>query len=44
MYLCASTIDSASFTERLEAASAGGYIGIGLRPSHYQAADPGGSR
>jgi sugar phosphate isomerase/epimerase len=38
MYLCASTIDGASFTERLEAASAGGYTGIGLRPSHYHAA------
>jgi sugar phosphate isomerase/epimerase len=38
MYLCASTVDGASFEQRLEAASAGGYAGIGLRPSHYQAA------
>jgi sugar phosphate isomerase/epimerase len=38
MYLCASTIDGASFQQRLEAASAAGYAGIGLRPSHYQAA------
>src|ERR1700689_1809432 len=38
MYLCASTVDGASFRQRLEAASAGGYAGIGLRPSHYQAA------
>jgi sugar phosphate isomerase/epimerase len=38
MYLCASTVDGASFGQRLEAASAGGYAGIGLRPSHYQAA------
>jgi sugar phosphate isomerase/epimerase len=37
MYLCASTVDGASFQQRLEAASAGGYAGIGLRPSHYQA-------
>jgi sugar phosphate isomerase/epimerase len=38
MYLCASTIDGASFQQRLEAASAGGYAGIGLRPGHYKAA------
>jgi sugar phosphate isomerase/epimerase len=38
MYLCASTIDGASFRQRLDAASAGGYAGLGLRPSHYQAA------
>ena len=38
MYLCASTIDGASFQQRLEAASAGGYVGIGLRPGHYKAA------
>ena len=38
MYLCASTVDGASFQQRLEAASAGGYAGIGLRPSHYQTA------
>ncbi len=28
MYLCASTIDGASFQQRLEAASAAGYAGI----------------
>src|ERR1700721_1934280 len=38
MYLCASTVDGASFQQRLEAASAGGYAGLGLRPSHYRAA------
>jgi sugar phosphate isomerase/epimerase len=38
LYLCASPVDGASFQQRLEAASAGGYAGIGLRPSHYQAA------
>jgi len=38
LYLCASTVDGASFQQRLEAASAGGYAGIGLRPSHYKAA------
>ena len=38
MYLCASAIDGASFQQRLEAASAGGYTGIGLRPGHYKAA------
>jgi sugar phosphate isomerase/epimerase len=35
MYLSASTIDKAGFVERLDAATAGGYAGIGLRPSHY---------
>ena len=35
LYLCASTIDRASFQERLDAAFAGGYAGIGLRPGHY---------
>ena len=38
LYLCASTIDRASFQQRLKAASAGGYAGIGLRPGHYKAA------
>ena len=38
MYLCASTIEGASFQQRLKAASAGEYAGIGLRPGHYQAA------
>src|SRR5271169_1035200 len=38
MYLCASTIDGASFQQRREAASAGGYAGIGLRPGHHKAA------
>ena len=38
LYLCASTIDGASFQQRLKAASAGGYAGIGLRPGHYKAA------
>jgi sugar phosphate isomerase/epimerase len=38
IYLCASTIDGASFQQRLEAASAGRYAGIGLRPGHYKAA------
>ena len=41
MYLCASTIEGASFQQRLEAASAGEYAGIGLRPGHYQAARAG---
>src|SRR5580700_2789632 len=38
LYLCASTIDRASFQQRLEAASAGGFAGLGLRPGHYRAA------
>ncbi len=38
MYLSASTIDTAPFTERLDAAAASGYDGIGLRPTHYKAA------
>ena len=36
MYLCAWTIDGASFLQRLHAVSAGGYAGIGLRPGHYK--------
>lgn len=42
LYLCASTIDGASFQQRLEAASAGGYVGIGLRPGHYKRRGPKG--
>jgi sugar phosphate isomerase/epimerase len=38
LYLSASTIDQAGWTERLDAATAGGYTGIGLRPTHYKAA------
>ncbi|MCW2525162.1 MAG: Xylose isomerase domain protein barrel [Pseudonocardiales bacterium] len=38
LYLSASTIEKATWTERLDAAFAGGYQGIGLRPSHYKAA------
>jgi sugar phosphate isomerase/epimerase len=36
-YLCASAIDGVSFDERLDAAAAAGYMGIGLRPGHYAA-------
>jgi sugar phosphate isomerase/epimerase len=38
IYLCASMIDAASFEERLDAASRAGYMGIGVRPTQYEAA------
>jgi sugar phosphate isomerase/epimerase len=37
-YLCASMIEDASFEERVDAAAAAGYSGIGLRPTHYKKA------
>jgi sugar phosphate isomerase/epimerase len=42
LYLCASMVDAAPFEERLAAASAAGYTGIGLRPTHYRAARASG--
>ena len=36
IYLCASMVNEASFDERLAAASAAGYQGIGLRPAHVK--------
>lgn len=42
LYLCASMVDAAPFEERLAAASAAGYTGIGLRPTHYKAARASG--
>jgi sugar phosphate isomerase/epimerase len=38
LYLSASTIETSPWAERLDAATAGGYDGIGLRPTHYKAA------
>lgn len=34
VFLCASTIDDAPLTERIDAAARAGYDGIGLRPGH----------
>lgn len=42
LYLCASMIEEASFEERVDAAAAAGYAGIGLRPTHYQKARAAG--
>lgn len=38
LYVCASMIEDASFEERVDAAAAAGYSGIGLRPTHYKKA------
>jgi sugar phosphate isomerase/epimerase len=38
LFLCASTIDRAGFRERVAAARAGGYTGIGMRPGHHERA------
>jgi sugar phosphate isomerase/epimerase len=38
LYLSASTIEKAPWRERLAAAQAGGFDGIGLRPTHWKAA------
>jgi sugar phosphate isomerase/epimerase len=38
MYLSASTLETVTYAERLDAAVAGDYQGIGLRPTHYKAA------
>jgi sugar phosphate isomerase/epimerase len=38
LYLSASTIEKSPWLERIDAAAAGGYAGIGLRPTHYKAA------
>jgi sugar phosphate isomerase/epimerase len=42
LYLCASMIEDASFEERVDAAAAAGYAGIGLRPTHYKKARAAG--
>jgi sugar phosphate isomerase/epimerase len=42
MYLCASMVEEASLDERLDAAAAAGYHGIGLRPAHLKAARASG--
>jgi sugar phosphate isomerase/epimerase len=42
LYLSASTIDKVGFIERLDAAAGGDYQGIGLRPTHYKAAQADG--
>ena len=38
LYLCASMVEDASFADRVDAAAAAGYAGIGLRPTHYKKA------
>lgn len=40
-FLCASTILEASMRERIDASSAGGYMGLGLRPGHVKRAGTG---
>jgi sugar phosphate isomerase/epimerase len=42
LYLCASMVDEASLDERLDAAAAAGYHGIGLRPTHLKSARAAG--
>lgn len=42
LYLCASMVEDASFAERVDAAAAAGYAGIGLRPTHYKKARAAG--
>jgi sugar phosphate isomerase/epimerase len=42
-FLCASTIDAAPLTERIDAAARAGYDGIGLRPGHLARAVTDGS-